>query len=222
MGVRVRGRWYLPIFTIVITIVDILVYYAAPGRGRALAAPLPLEPGAPWLLLSSSLAHADAVHLWGNMFSQLVVGIATEIQEGPVRMLAVYTAAAYFGSFVEAALWTGGDTVLLGASDAIYGITMMGLASLAMNWAESSWMWRVNTLGSYALALALEVWVSASSDQTNIAVVAHAAGAAMGLALGIIVARNQRVVACERIIISILAALVSAAIIVPLVVMVAV
>lgn len=220
LGAYVDRRWYLPVFTPLITGVDILVFYAVPDRGRSLAAPIPIDPERPWLLLSNSLAHADAAHLWGNMVGQLIIGVSTELWEGPVRLAAVYVAAAWFGSFVEAALWSGGDTVLLGASDAIYGVAMMGLATLAMNWAESRWRWFI--LMYYIVGIAVEVWASVSIAPSNVAVVAHGCGAAMGLCLGIVVTRNPRVIPCERVVIAVVASAVSLAIIVPLIILVAI
>ena len=193
-------RYFLPWSILLLSLVQIILFYAEPNNGYGLAVRLPLVPGEEYKLITCILAHADIFHLWGNLIIQIVVGVLIELTEGTLRTQLIYWLSGLAASLSEAALFEPTaerpTTKLLGASGAIYALLLIGLSSTIMNFKETRGAWFI--IIAYMSAIAFETYVSIQSSATNIAFAAHAIGALYGFVLGLIFVRNMHITKCER------------------------
>jgi membrane associated rhomboid family serine protease len=81
-----------------------------------------------WRLLTSGFLHADPVHLIFNMIGVYFLGQILESSLGPVRYVALYFGALFFGSF-GVLLWSP-EAQTIGASGAVFGL--LGAAFVLM------------------------------------------------------------------------------------------
>jgi membrane associated rhomboid family serine protease len=75
-----------------------------------------------WRLLSSCFVHIGVLHLIGNLFALAMMGPLAELLWGRTRLLLIYFVSGLAGSALAMALRP--DTILAGASGAIWGIQM--------------------------------------------------------------------------------------------------
>lgn len=192
--------YFLPWSILLLTFIQILVYYAAPQHGIGLAVRLPLVPGEEYKLITCILAHVDRFHLWGNLLIQVIVGVVIELTEGTLRTQLIYWLSGLAASLSEAALFEPTTskpfTQLLGASGAIYALLLIGLSGTIMNFKETWGAWCIVLI--YLIAIGFETYVSIESTATNVAFAAHAFGALYGFVLGLIFVRNIHITTCER------------------------
>lgn len=194
--------YFAPWSIVLLTLTQIIIFYVIEDQSKTLSVRLKLKPGDEYRLITCILAHSDASHLWGNMLIQLVVGGWLELEEGTRRVQLIYWASGVAASLSEAALFQPTTTQsyinLLGASGAIYGLLLVGLAIVIMNFRETSFAACIVLF--YLLAIALEVYLSIQSSASNIAYTAHAVGAIFGFLLGILFVRNLKITRLERLI----------------------
>lgn len=187
------NRWFygIPVVIIGITIVDIAIFYANPGLTYVWSIHLPPRREEGWHLLSSILIHFDAVHLYSNMFVQIIIGTTLELFHGPFRVLFIYTGAGVVGGACEALLTTRVPIYIAGASGAIYGLLGAFAADLFFNWNERLYpcLW----LFVYICYFAVDIVNSLTMDSTGVALWAHYTGAISGGLFAIAVARNIRI-----------------------------
>jgi membrane associated rhomboid family serine protease len=75
-----------------------------------------------WRLVSSCFVHIGALHLLGNMFALAMMGPLAELLWGRGRLVLIYFVSGLAGSCL--AMIVRPDTILAGASGAIWGIQM--------------------------------------------------------------------------------------------------
>ncbi|SDP26215.1 Membrane associated serine protease, rhomboid family [Klenkia soli] len=136
-GVRVAGRRWGPV-TLVLVALNVAVGIAtavaallsggnpissfnSPLTGQLLTAPVLIDQGEWWRVLTSAFTHASIVHLALNMLALLLFGSELERLLGKGRYLTVYLVAALGGA---ASLQLFGSYLggVVGASGAIYGL----------------------------------------------------------------------------------------------------
>lgn len=193
-------RWFygLPLVIIGITIVDVVVFYGTPALVYQWAIHVPPRSDEGWRLLSSILIHFDVVHLFNNIFVQIITGTTLEFFHGPIRVFIIYVCAGVIGGASEALLTTRVPIYIAGASGAIYGLLGAFGADLFYNWNERvyPWLWLLAYVGYFVFDIAN----SLTMDSTGIALWAHFAGALSGFLIAVAVARNIRIERCEPIV----------------------
>ena len=111
-------------------IVFILTLLTTFGRGSILVSDLGFKTtylsieNIPQLytLFTSMFIHGGFLHLFGNMFIFFFVGMAFEQRIGWKNFLIIYLLAGVCGTLTHALVNLGSETVLIGASGAIFGI----------------------------------------------------------------------------------------------------
>ena len=197
------GAWrsYVSYSTYILTIVQIVLFYSVSDQRTRFGWRVPLIAGREYGVLSYVLAHVDELHLWGNMLSQLIAGVIVEGFEGTLRLQVVYWTSAVAAAGFEVALFTPTvarpSIVLLGASGAIYGITLVGLAIAILNRRLVIFPCIIYTLYAFILLIQLLMLLDANAAQ-NVAHGAHFAGSICGLLVGLAIGRNLRVFAWEQ------------------------
>ena len=195
-----NGGFFIPYSIPLLTLLQIVLFYSVSDQSQRFGLMLRIRPGEEYGLLTYIFAHANQVHLWGNMIIQICFGVLTEWYEGSLRTQLVYWVGGIAAGLAEAALFK--PTVaqpfvtLVGASGAIYALLLVGLSAVLMNYRETMGaMWLVLL---YVVAIAFELYVSAVWGSANVAYAAHGVGALYGFLVGLIVVRNLRVTRCER------------------------
>jgi membrane associated rhomboid family serine protease len=136
-GVRVAGRRWGPV-TLVLVALNVAVgiatavaallsggnpvnSFSSPLTSELLTAPVLIDQGEWWRVVTSAFTHASVVHLALNMLALLLFGSELERMMGKGRYLTVYLVSALGGA---AALQLFGTYLggVVGASGAIYGL----------------------------------------------------------------------------------------------------
>ncbi|MDZ7702397.1 MAG: rhomboid family intramembrane serine protease [Halobacteriales archaeon] len=155
------------------------------GLGTAaFALSLPLSV-APWTLVTSVYAHASVSHLLANAVGLAVVGFALERFTTRARFHAFVLLTGVVAALAEvaAAALLGGSVAVLGASGAVlalYGYVLAGnpLTGGVLDRLD------LGRRGRLALLVAVALGVTLLTAGAGVALVAHATGAALGLAAG--------------------------------------
>ena len=184
-----------PLHTLVVSLVQVILFYATDSR-TSLELSIPIEHGTEWRILTLTLAHADAAHLWGNLGATLSLVLLFEVIHGTPRTALLYWASGTFGSIAQVLLWRGEFGALLGASGAVYGVMGAYIAHLVLNLHETP-LWPLWVCFA-VLMLVLEAVNYAVNRAPNVAYAAHGFGALYGAVLALCVVRNVRVVPWER------------------------
>ena len=188
--------WHPPVHMVLVSIVNVVLFYAI-NDYRWLALYVPMASTDAFKVVTLILSHADAVHLWGNVFGTLTLCAIFEVIHGTPRAALIYWVGGVFGSIAEVVLWERRAAYLLGASGAVYAVVAAYAAHLLMNWTETPlrWIWLV-----FATIIAvIEIATASANPAPNVAYAAHGYGALFGVCLGIAVVRNVRVLRCERV-----------------------
>ena len=85
-----------------------------------------------WRWLTPMLLHADLVHLTFNLIMQVILGFRLEPTVGPWKTIAVYVGSGFGGVLFSCLV--SPDTLAVGASTAIFGITTAMIAWIILNW----------------------------------------------------------------------------------------
>ena len=75
-----------------------------------------------YTLFTSMFIHSGFLHIFGNMLVFFFMGIAFEQRIGAKKFLAIYLITGVCGALTHSLLNIGSDTLLIGASGAIFGI----------------------------------------------------------------------------------------------------
>lgn len=136
---------YIPIVTIVLIMINVLVYLAETAAGGsmntavavrfgALYTPYVIERGEWWRLFTSMFVHFGLSHIASNMLSLYVLGNTVEAYYGRVRFLILYLVSGLGGSILTILIDLQSTEFALnaGASGAIFGI-MSAFVVFAVN-----------------------------------------------------------------------------------------
>lgn len=165
-----------------------------------------------WRYLSYSLVHSGVGHILLNLVMQLFVGLPLEMSHGSARIGVVYISGVLAGSLATSSF--DPNMYLAGASGGVYSLIAAHLASLTLNWKEDAMVIRqrvregkissVQSSTVYRLMRLLSVLIYAVCDTGyamysrfvfgagTVGYLAHLAGAAAGLLVGISVLKNRR------------------------------
>ncbi|MDQ1561067.1 MAG: hypothetical protein QOE85_408 [Actinomycetota bacterium] len=114
-----------PIVTYTIIALCLVIYGIQYLTGNVVTDALVYAPALtasePWRMITSVFAHASILHVGLNMYSLFVVGPAVEQMLGRVRYIVMFLIAGFAGS-VGVLLIASPNTVVLGASGAIFGL----------------------------------------------------------------------------------------------------
>jgi membrane associated rhomboid family serine protease len=75
-----------------------------------------------YTLFTSMFVHGGFAHIFGNMFIFLFLGMAFEQRIGAKKFLIIYIISGICGTLTHSLMNIGSDTLLIGASGAIFGI----------------------------------------------------------------------------------------------------
>ncbi|MBO6108768.1 MAG: rhomboid family intramembrane serine protease [Eubacterium sp.] len=127
----------VPIFTIILIVINIGVFIFTEVRGSSLDTefmlsmgasyePYIVEGGQYWRLITHFFLHFGWDHLFNNMISLLVLGYATETVLGHVRFISLYILSGIVAGVVSVMYnmnAADGASVSCGASGAIFGLS---------------------------------------------------------------------------------------------------
>jgi len=152
-----------------------------------------------WRFLSYIFVHSGYFHITFNLLIQLLLGIPLEMVHRWWRILLIYLTGAIAGSLVTSI--SDPEAYLAGASGGVYAIIAAHLANVIFNWSEMEFP-ALRLLAFLLLAgidTGIAVYYRYIEVDTKVGYGAHAAGAVVGLLLGIVVLRNLRVKTWERV-----------------------
>ncbi len=177
-----RPRAGAPIVTYVLIAICVVVFILESVLGDAFKVQLvyygPFALTEPWRVLTSSVAHANLLHLALNGYSLYIMGVSLEPLLGRVRFLLLFLLTAFGGCV--AVLLLAPATPVLGASGAIFG--MFGALFIILRRLGAN---ATQLLIVIVLNLVLSFTISGVSWQ------GHVGGLAVGLAMGAIFARTR-------------------------------
>jgi uncharacterized protein len=173
-------------FSVVIPliIVNIVVFFLQSVLGEGFTNTFALSQfdlfRAPWTLLTSMFMHANAMHLFFNMYVLLIFGPLLESKIGPLKFSAGYFATGLFAAIITQFFYPQA----LGASGAIMGI--MGMIMILIPnlqvlffffipmplWVAGIMIALIDLLGVFGVGI------------LGVANLAHLAGLALGLIIG--------------------------------------
>ena len=131
----VREQQPLPIVTILLVLINVVVYLYTEWKGSSLDAEFMIDMGAMYepafiegheyyRIITHFFLHFGLEHLANNMISLLVLGYTLEQDIGRIRYLILYMLSGILAGFVSVYVnWSLGENVVsCGASGAIYGL----------------------------------------------------------------------------------------------------
>lgn len=84
-----------------------------------------------WRFICPMFLHGDVMHLFSNIFAQLMIGSSLEADIGTGRFAALYLLSGFGGILFSACC---SDMRSMGASTAVYGLVGAYLSFLILNW----------------------------------------------------------------------------------------
>lgn len=176
---------HAPVLSLYLTAVIAALHYSL---SSACTDPLRANGGDPlddwWRPWTYGLAHADDDHLWGNLSGLLMYGAWFEAVHGTPALGALVATTLPAASLAHA---LASDRYLRGFSGVVFGLLTCPVVSLAMNWSEMQMRWV--RLAVY-LPLVLLIVIDQVYASDKICVEGHAAGAAAGALVAVVLGRN--------------------------------
>lgn len=152
-----------------------------------------------WRFLTYMFVHSGYFHIVFNILIQLALGLPLEMVHRWWRIMLIYLVGVIAGSLATSI--SDPDVYLAGASGGVYAIIAAHLANVIFNWGEMEFP--ALRLTAFLLLAGIDTGIAVYyryvEVDTQVGYVAHAAGALVGLLLGIVVLRNLRVKTWERV-----------------------
>jgi membrane associated rhomboid family serine protease len=190
--IKCFDRWlfFIPLFTIAISIAQVVCFYAIqPSSGHKLGLLVPCPPNQWYRTLTNMFAHIDNTHLWINVGSTLILGSIIEVRNGFIRIAPIWYLSAFVGTAFQS-LISSRPVRILGSSGGVYALLAALLSELIMNWKEIRYRWLYLSL--FVLIFTLEIVLLSLDPQPNIAYGAHFFGAFYGFTIGLCLVKNWR------------------------------
>jgi rhomboid protease GluP len=152
-----------------------------------------------WRLATATILHFGPIHLAANMLMLSAFGRLVETRLGPLMMPLLYGICAVGSTAVVYGLMRAGyipESVLIGASGAIFGLVGISLALDLTAWMISRDRLDLSRVASLLMLLGLQAMVDFAIP--NVSFAGHASGLIIGLCLGGIVAVGQRVLSRRK------------------------
>lgn len=185
-----KWRIFIPLFTIAISIAQVVCFYAVqPSSGDKLGLLVPCPPNEWYRTLTNMFAHIDSTHLWVNVGSTLFLGSIIEVRNGFVRIAPIWYLSAFIGTAFQS-LISSRPIRILGSSGGVYALLAALLSELIMNWKEIQYRWAYLSL--FIIIFTLEIVLVSLDPQPNIAYGAHFFGAFYGFTIGLCLVENWR------------------------------
>lgn len=195
-----RTEYKIPIITIILAVLNVLVYFYIEMKGSsydsefmiqmgAIYEPLVVESHEYYRLITHFFLHFGFDHLINNMVSLLVLGYALENVIGRTRYAVIYFLSgilAGVSSIVYNVFVTGEYTVSCGASGAIYGL--MGALLVLLIWGNRGH--RSSEVPRYLVFIGLSLY--SGIQDTSIDNAAHIGGFIAGILICLIMTRKKR------------------------------
>lgn len=195
-----RIEYKIPIITIILAVLNVLVYFYIEMKGSsydsefmiqmgAIYEPLVVENHEYYRLITHFFLHFGFDHLINNMVSLLVLGYALENVIGRTRYAVIYFLSgilAGVSSIVYNVFVTGEYTVSCGASGAIYGL--MGALLVLLIWGNRDH--RSSEVPRYLVFIGLSLY--SGIQDTSIDNAAHIGGFIAGILICLIMTRKKR------------------------------
>ncbi|KAF0300919.1 Protein rhomboid [Amphibalanus amphitrite] len=203
-----------PLFIISVTLLELgfFIYYTVTGAEDVAehggvptsVSPVPIDsvllyrPDRRWQLwrfFTYMVLHASWWHLIFNLLVQLVVGLPLEMVHGSCRVLTVYMAGVLAGSLGTSVCDAGRQVYLVGASGGVYALLAAHIANVLLNYHNMEFgifrLLIVFLIASFDVGFAIYHRFSPlPAVEPAVSYVAHLAGAAAGLTLGLVVLKN--------------------------------
>ncbi|XP_017484149.1 PREDICTED: protein rhomboid-like [Rhagoletis zephyria] len=197
-----------PIFILTITLVELIFfsYYAIANQTGPVTpnGPIPIDslfiyrPDRKveiWRFFLYMVLHAGWLHLLFNLLVQLLVGLPLEMVHGSTRIGVVYMSGVLAGSLATSVF--DSEVYLVGASGGVYALLAAHLANVLLNYNQIE-LGFVRLVGVFVVVsvdvgIAIYNRYAASAmahDGGSVSYVAHLAGAAAGLTIGLLVLKN--------------------------------
>ena len=130
IGDEDRSRKYFPLVTIVLVLINVVVFYFEVTRGQAFIERWAFVPGqfaadplGNWYTLFTALfLHAGLLHIVSNMIYLLIFGDNIEHRFGYLPFVVFYFLSGAFGNLAHMIFSPGSTTPVVGASGAIAGV----------------------------------------------------------------------------------------------------
>ncbi|SMO34110.1 rhomboid family intramembrane serine protease [Halorubrum cibi] len=154
------------------------------GLGSSLALSTPLSV-APWTVLTSVYAHGSVSHLLANALGLLLVGPLVEHRTTRLRFHAFVVATGALAGTTQVVIGglVGPSTAVLGISGAVFALGGYLLASNVVS-ATLFDRLRLSVRAQFVLFAGLAVLLTFATAAPGVALIAHAAGAFVGLLAG--------------------------------------
>ena len=155
------------------------------GQAGALAASAVTVAAEPWTLATSVYAHAGPGHLVANAVALAVVGPLVARRTTRLRFHAFFVTTGVLAVFAELSVGglLGEPPVVLGASGAVFALVGYMLSGNVLTSAVLDWVGLSRRAKLLALAVVV-VGLTVVTGSSRAALVAHAAGLAVGLVSG--------------------------------------
>lgn len=150
-----------------------------------------------YTLFTSMFLHGGFLHIFGNMFVFLFMGMAFEQRVGWKNFLIIYLITGVFGALTHAILNLGSSIILIGASGAIFGI----LGAFAYSYPRDEVVMpvpvgimiimRIKVIYGVILFAVMETVIVVVDVQDNTAHFAHLGGLVSGVVLAAILIGNR-------------------------------
>ncbi|VDO97231.1 unnamed protein product [Soboliphyme baturini] len=194
-----------PVFMPLVTIIELafFLYYSLPVGDIGPNGPVPVDsifiyrPDKRlqiWRFILYMVLHAGWLHLLFNLTVQLVVGLPLEMVHGSARIAIIYMAGVLAGSLGTSVF--DAEVYLVGASGGVYALLAAHVANVFLNYSHiECGIFRIFAIILIASAdVGFAIWdryaaLSAEEEQP-VSYVAHLAGAAAGLTIGLLVLKN--------------------------------
>jgi len=141
-----------------------------------------------WRFITPILLHGSFMHLFSNLISQMIFGLALEVTLGTFSMLYLYFISGFGGCLISS---LANDSISVGASGAILGIMGCYLAYFIKNWTELSALgsMRYTFLCLLSLIVLLNFSSSATKKTSTVDGWGHFGGLITGLLFGLIIVK---------------------------------
>lgn len=197
-------KWFQVSGTILLVIVNVVVFFALSFKGMtedavfmlqhgAMYTPLMQESGEYYRLFTSMFLHFGFEHLMNNILILIVMGRVLEPQIGTVRYLLLYLLSGIGGNIVSAGWeWITGDyAISAGASGAIFGI-IGGLLYIAIRNRG-----RIGNLTGRGLIFMIVLSLYYGFTSSGVDNMAHIGGLLSGCIAGVLLYRKPKQERCS-------------------------
>ncbi len=171
-------NYYTALILVAVDVVLFVVQLSVPGFTDSFLLISSDTFSRPWILVTSMFLHGSVSHLIGNMFALGLFGLILEHNIGSKRFIIIYFVTGVIASFASIFFYDSA----LGASGAIFGVlgALAAIRPKMIVWTYGVPMPMFVAAGFWVLLDLIGVF-----SPSNVANIAHIAGLAAGVVIGI-------------------------------------